>query len=109
MLLSSVAVPVKLAVIWSTLLTKEKLKFADVPDMEPDIGPVSESVRISSHVVLLRIWTPAALMDPEKEVPVCVSVMENEPPSLNVHPFDPGPDQLHVPIHVPVIAGASTE
>jgi hypothetical protein len=46
---------------------------------------------------------PSPAVDPEKKVPVCVSIMENEPPSAKFeHPFDPVPDHAHVPIHVPV-------
>ena len=85
---------------------KSKDKFKVVPDIVPEAVPVAESVLVTSHVVSSRVWTPAALVDPEKEVPVWVRVMENEPPSLNVHPFDPGPVHDQVPTQVPVSGAA---
>lgn len=95
----SVAVPVKLNVAIST---RVKDKFAAVPDMVPDAEPEPGSVLISAHVESLRVWMPVALVDPENEVPNCVSTIVNEPPSLNEHPLDPVPDHDHVPAHVPV-------
>jgi hypothetical protein len=57
---------------------------------------------MSVQVALSRSWIPAAVVEPEKEVPVCARVMEKEPPSLKVHPFDPVPDHAQVPVQVPV-------
>ena len=99
-LLLSIAVPVKLSGPQAFAKSKDKSKV--VPDMVPEAVPVPGLVLAIAHVSPWIHWIPAPLVDPEKELPVCVRVMENEPPSLITHPFDVVNDHAHVPTHVPV-------
>jgi hypothetical protein len=94
-----VATPVKFNVPVDTDKSKDNFKVD--PEIVPETVPIPVSVLMSAHAASSRIWTPEPLVDPEKEVPVCLRVMENEPPSLNVQPNDPGPDHVHVPVQVP--------
>ena len=88
------------------LLVTPKNKFVVVPDIEPDAEPENEPVLISAHVAS-SLWMPVPLVDPDIEVPLCVSVMEIDPPSLAVHPGPAGTEALHVPTHVPVSVGVT--